>query len=322
MAMTILRTILVAFLSLPASLVRTRRVLIFGLFTAAMIVAQVPKESLQVTNAAGLRLNVDEENDLAALRILLPTQQNSDRGIWVLFPEHVTALERGKTESQQLYLFRPGRQASRIDWRRMDRSVEYAAEFQPGIHMVARATIEDDGVRYRYEFTNASPFDYDMIQAVTDPRMVSPYFRDVRLERTYVHHTNGFDLLASETPNRLDIPLSQWLPNRYRVPYTWPTDPLRIAKQPDGITWYNKSRAVDEPFIATRSIDDEWTMATFSYDPGNVWVNPELTCQHADPQVSLHRGESRSYELKTLVIQGPLETALAKVKQQRLTLEH
>src|SRR5262249_27302017 len=239
-------------------MMRTFRILLFVPLATVIIVAQVPTESLQVTNATGLRLSVDDKNDLAAVRILLPTQQNSDPGIWVLFPEHVTAVERGKTESQQLYLFRPGRQASRIDWRHMDRSLEYTAEFQPGIRMVARATIEDDGVRYRYEFTNLSPFDYDVMQAVTDPRMVSPYFRDVRLEVTYVHHTDGFDLLASETPNRLDVPLSQWLPNRYRVPYTWPIDAQRIAKQPDGITWYNKSRAVDEPFVATRSTDDEW----------------------------------------------------------------
>ena len=30
-------------------------------------------------------------------------------------------------------------------------------------------------------------------------------FHDVRLERTYVHHAYGFDLLASETPRRLTI---------------------------------------------------------------------------------------------------------------------
>jgi len=70
------------------------------------------------------------------------------------------------------------------------------------------------------------------------------------------------------------------------------------------------------------STDGKWIMATFSYDPGNVWVNPELTCQHTDPQVSLPPGQSRSYELKSLIFQGTLEQVLRKVKQQRMTMAH
>ena len=51
-----------------------------------------------------------------------------------------------------------------------------------GIHMVARAPLENDGVRFAYEFTNRSKVDYDMIYAVTDPRLTG-IFHDVRLER-------------------------------------------------------------------------------------------------------------------------------------------
>ncbi len=53
---------------------------------------------------------------------------------------------------------------------------------------------------------NNSRVAYDMIYAPTDPRLTS-IFHDVRLERTYVHHADGFDLLASETLPRLTIPL-------------------------------------------------------------------------------------------------------------------
>jgi len=101
---------------------------------------------------------------------------------------------------------------------------------------------------------------------------------------SYVHHKNGFDLLASETPARLTMPLEDWLPNRYRASYTWPVEPNRIEKKEEGVTWYNKSRPVDAPFLATQSTDGKWILATFSRDPGNVWGNPELTCQHADPE--------------------------------------
>ena len=84
----------------------------------------------------------------------------------------------------------------------------YERDLRDGIHLLARATLEGDGVRFRYEVTNNSQVAYDMIYAPTDPRLTS-IFHDERLERTYVHHTDGFDLLASETPRRLTIPLDQ-----------------------------------------------------------------------------------------------------------------
>ena len=111
----------------------------------------------------------------------------------VLFPEHVTARERGQDEPRQLYLFRPGRQSGRPAWRRDGRSLEYRLDIAPGVGMLARATLEGDGARYTYRFENRSKAAYTRMQAVTDPRMESPTFRDVRLERSYVHHRDGLD---------------------------------------------------------------------------------------------------------------------------------
>ena len=96
-------------------------------------------------------------------------------------------------------------------------------------------------MRFRYEVTNNSRVAYDMIYAPTDPRLTS-IFHDVRLERTYVHHADGFDLLASETPRRLTIPLDQWLPARYLASFTWPIPAQRIERRDDGIPYYNKSQ--------------------------------------------------------------------------------
>src|SRR5713226_8645417 len=110
-----------------------------------IVAAQSPRQPLGITSASGIRLTVDEQNDLVALRVLLPGQSDSDPGIFVLFPEHVTAREHGNVDSQQLYLFRPGRQSSRPAWRRSGRALEYQAEFPPGVRMVARATLEEDG---------------------------------------------------------------------------------------------------------------------------------------------------------------------------------
>ena len=286
---------------------------------ASLFASAQGTERLEVADAeTGVRVAVDERDDLPALRIHVAGQAESDPGIFVLFPEHVTARERDQAEPRQLYLFRPGRQIGTAGMATGRAVARIPARHRAGRDNAGAATLEADGIRYTYRFENRSATAYAKMQAVTDPRMESPTFRDVRLERSYVHHRDGFDLLASETPWwGTTMPLDQWLPNRHRVPYTWPVDHERVARQSDGVTWYNKSRAVDEPFIATRSVDGRWIMATFSYDPGNVWSNPELTCQHADPEVALDPGQTRAYELKTLLFRGTLDEVLTKVKAQR-----
>jgi hypothetical protein len=90
------------------------------------------------------------------------------------------------------------------------------------------------------------------------------------LERTYVHHEDGFDLLASETPSRLNMRLNQWLPSRYLASFTWPVPRQQVEHRGDGITYYNKSRPVDEALIATLSTDRKWIVASFARTTGNV----------------------------------------------------
>lgn len=159
-----------------------------------------------------------------------------------------------------------------------------------------------------------------MIYAVTDPRLTG-MFHDVRLERTYVHRADGFDLLASEAPSRVTMPLDQWLPSRYLASFRWPVPAERVEHRDDGITYYNASVPVDEPFIATLSIDREWVVASFARETGNVWSNPELTCQHVDPETSLlPRGEA-AVEVKLLILRGSLDDALQQAVQQRRLLK-
>jgi hypothetical protein len=270
-------------------------------------------------NAAGLQLLVVPENAQPALRIVLSGRPASDRSIEVLFPEHVTAVKHGGA-AELLYLFRPGPQGERPGWRRAERVLEYQRDLPGDVHLLARATLEDDGVRLYYEFTNRSRAAYDMITAVTDPRLTG-IFHDVRLERTYVHHAGGFELLASDTPDRITMPLDRWLPARYLASFTWPVPSQRVERRADGITYYTKSRATDEPFIATRSVDGTWVVASVAREVGNVWSNPELTCQHVDPQTSLTPRGRASVEVKILVLQGSLAEALQRAIQQRKALK-
>jgi hypothetical protein len=275
------------------------------------------QETPAIRNNIGMQLKVAEENTQPTLRIVLPGHPTSDRAIEIIFPEHVTIRPRGKADPTFLYLFQPGHSGDRPLWRQSERSLEYEKSF-PGVHMLARATLEEDGVRFHFRLKNLSNTIYDLIYVPIDPRLTSEFY-DVRLERTYVHHANGFDLLASETPNRMTMPLKQWLPSRYLASFTWPI-PLQHIEQRDGITHYNKSRAVDAPFIATLSQDRRWVIASFARNTGNVWSNPELTCQHVDQQAALSPGEEAILETKLLVVRGSLDEVFKMAMKQRDSL--
>ena len=277
------------------------------------------RQDLVVRNGAGMQLMVAEENTQPTLRIILPGRPTSDRSIEVLFPEHVTVRRRGDADGSQLYMWQPGQSGERPAWRRSERSLEYERRLSGGVHMMARATLDDDGVRFHFRFGNRSGAMYDLIYAPIDPRLTSE-FHDERLERTYVHHADGFDLLASETPSRLTMPLDRWLPARYLASFTWPIPSQRVERR-DDIPHYNKSRAVDAPFIATLSRDRRWVVASFTRTAGNVWSNPELTCQHVDRQGSAAPGEEVILETKILLVRGSLDDAFAMAMRQRDSLK-
>ena len=75
------------------------------------------------------------------------------------------------------------------------------------------------------------------------------------------------------------------------------------------------------PFIATVSTDKAWVIASFARTAGNVWSNPELTCQHVDRRRRSHRDSALTIELKMLVIRGSLDDALERAIRQRESLK-
>ena len=252
------------------------------------------------------------DND-PALLITVPDGPIDQRTFKVLLPEHVTVRAHGQTEAQHLYIYGrdPGSHAP--GWKQNGNSLEYATAYGP-IRFLARATLAKDGILFHYEFTNSGEIDYDMATAITDPRFHGVFY-DPRLERTYVHHHDGFALLAAHTPERLTMSLAEWFPVRYLASYTVPV-PSPLVKREDGVTYRYSPDRTDEPMIATVSRDGTWVAASFSRDPGNVWSNPELTCQHVDPQVPLPHGAHAQYETKLLLFKGTLEDALEKVHAQ------
>jgi hypothetical protein len=300
---------------------RTIAILVESLLVAVLGPLNARGQSSKVIeNAAGVRMLVFNQNSDPTLRIELPGYGAAEGAFQVIFPEHVTVRAQGKEESSHLYLWQPGRDGSAPAWKETGRALEYEMDLEGGIHMLARATLEDDGVRFHYEFNNRSDVNYDMVYAPTDPRLTG-ILHDVRLERTYVHGAGGFQLLGAGTPARLTMPLKEWLPLRYLASYAWPVPARLVEKRADGITYYNASQKVDEPMIATVSSDGKWVVASFTRTVGNVWSNPELTCQHVDPTPPLPANGTAVVEVKMLILRGGLQDALRKIEAQRDSLK-
>ncbi|HEY3704255.1 MAG TPA: hypothetical protein VGL22_04290 [Terracidiphilus sp.] len=289
---------------------------LLGFFCFMRVEGQAPGS---IRNAAGVRLMVAADDADPTLRITVPGYSGDEAAFLILLPEHVTVRARGKSDATHIYLWQPGNSGAALAWSATSDSLQYEKDLEDGILIIARATLEADGVLFHYEFRNRSAVDYDMVYAPTDPRLTG-VFHDARLERTYVHHAGGFELLASETPQRMTMPLNEWLPARYMASYTWAVPAKLVDKRADGITYYNKSRVVDEPMIATLSSDGKWVVASFTRTVGNVWSNPELTCQHVDPTAALPAHGMAVIELKMLILRRGLKDALRKVIQQRESL--
>jgi hypothetical protein len=292
----------------------------FYIFILSLFLNSTDRTELQpglsISQPAGLKVVVVNK-DFPLIKVLLPGQSISERGIEIEFPEHVTGQNVKTNRVEHLYLATNRNLDRRIlpSWRVDGNSLIYETTFDNSVKMTARAQLETDGLRYTYTFTNRSDVSYQNFQAVTCVKLYS-LFSDTLLQRTYVHHADGFDLLASETPERLSMPLQQWLPCRYLVSYRWPVNSKRIEKDEDSITRYYKSRKADKPFIATLSHDKTWIAATYTKETGNLWTNPERSCQHADPSITLDAGQTKRIELKTFIIKGNLEQLLKMVNSE------
>jgi hypothetical protein len=285
--------------------VKGRVFLLILLFLAALVNSSFGQAE------KGLRLIVLQK-ERPLIKLLIPGQPESERGIEIEFPEHITGMNEGTGEVEHLYMNTRANDPYGYSWQISPEEVSYYMRLPNEITMIATARLESDGLRMTYEFDNPSSITYNNLQAVTCVKLYSD-FEDTRLERTYVHLGEGYELLALETPERLTLPIEQWLPCRYLVSYEWPVPPNRKERGADGILRYNKSRSTNRPFLVTLSKDRKWVAATYTKETGNLWTNPERTCQHADPGLELKTGSQGILELKAYVYKGNMEEMLFKI---------
>jgi hypothetical protein len=188
-----------------------------------------------------------------------------------------------------------------------------------GVGLNAKATLDADGLGIEYQITNPDNVAFAEVQAPTCLKLYHP-FTDVFLERTYAHHADGLDLLASETPERLAKNAEEWLPCRYIVRCDPDAVPpaKRVERQPDGITIYRKLRLPTLPFWLPNPAPKGWVAATHSLSSPDVWTNPARTCHHADSGVSLSAQGRAELSLKLYLLRGGVKGAWSRVGERLL----
>lgn len=232
--------------------------------------------------------------------------------IVIEMPEH--AWGRRPDSSDQEWFYRlyssDARLRTRVTWTRKDRSLEYSVALLHGVRLHGKARLDDDGITVAHEFENGGDARFEQVQAPVCVKLYAP-FTDVFLERTYVHHHEGLDLLASETPKRLHMNAEEWLPSRYVARCAPPAvlPEHHIERQPGGIVKYQKLRLADVPFIATSSSPAGWVAATHALDAPSVWTNPARNCHHVDVSSPLPPGGRAALSLKVYLMRGTVDAA-------------
>jgi hypothetical protein len=282
--------------------------------------AQQSENNLSIATASGLRMVQHGDAQRPAVAVFLPSAK--EPAAVIEMPEH--AWRKEKESDQQTWFYRmytadPALRGQ-VGWSKQGNTLSYAMTAASGFRLNCRAALDDEGIAIDYEIVSSSIPQVAAAQAVTCMKLYRP-FTDVFLERTYVHHAEGIELIAAETPDRLRKNAEEWLPCRYivRVGKGAPAAPYRVEKQ-DGVTRYFKSSVADAPFLATESEPHGWTAATHTLTADSVFTNPARTCHHTDPiALGLADGRAR-LGLKVYMVRGTPEDAwniIAKRERER-----
>jgi hypothetical protein len=258
-----------------------------GLLTAAahgpLAFAQLTADSFALASPSGLRMERVGDSQRPAIALFLP--ETKFPSAIIEMPEHAWRKEKEGGEPSwfyKMYTSDPAMQGE-VKWVREGNTLSYSMKTPSGFTLNSKASLEADGVAITHEVASNSASRMAAVQATTCVKLYRP-FSDVFLERTYIHHPEGLELIASETPDRFAKNAEEWLPCRYivRVGKNAPPAEYRVERL-DGVTRYFKSRAADAAFVATQSQPGGWTAGTHAMNCDSVFTNPARTCHHADP---------------------------------------
>jgi hypothetical protein len=275
---------------------------------------------LTLSNRRGIAIRPSpEQPDAPLLWVALPGKED-DRCAVIEMPEHSWGRPRGTTEQRWFYRMYSETRALRptARWEKQGNTLSCSITSPAAVRLKTAVSIDDDGISIQHRLENDADVDYEEVQAPSCIKLYRP-FNDVFLERTYVHHSNGLELLASETPERLHRNAEEWLPVRYIVRSAPPaaSPEMRVERQPDRIVRYTKLKLADAPFMATTSSPPGWVAASHTMKASSVFTNPARTCHHVDPSAELKPRGAAVLSLKLYLVRGTVEDAWRSVKKNR-----
>ena len=132
------------------------------------------------------------------LQLVLPDDSGA---IEIELPEHFGA--RSTTSSREKTLFANHlEEFSKPTWSKTPNSLLMEMALPDNVGMECRITAQHTGLTFRYTIANNSDVAFDYLQPVTCVKLQRG-LHDLFLERTYVHHADGFELLHGRCRHRL-----------------------------------------------------------------------------------------------------------------------
>jgi hypothetical protein len=295
----------------PLDMITRRSVL--GALVCPLAFGQIGDREYVVSARSGLRFERHGDPSRPALALFIPGQ-DAPAAI-IEMPEHAWRKESRSGEQLWFYKMYTADDAFRgkVRWSKTNDTLSYSMETPSGFVLNARARLETDGVSINYDVLSPTRGPLATIMAPTCVKLYRP-FTDVFLERTFVHHPKGLDLIASETPERLSMNAEEWLPIRYIVSVGEGTAGGQGRRERlEGVTRYFKSKAADVAFIATESQPKGWVAATHGLGCPSLFTNPARTCHHADPRVENVADGKAQLRLKVYMVRASLEELWRRV---------
>jgi len=194
----------------------TRRQLLMAAVAAPTASGQSDHSNFVITSDSGLRLERHGDPQRPSIALYLPDAKHPSAIIEM--PEHAWRKKKPAEEQSWFYRMYTSDPSLRgeVSWLKQGNALSYSMKTPSGFSLNSRATLEKDGVAISHQVTSVSELTWAMVEAPTCVKLYRP-FTDVFLERTYVPHPYGLQVMASETPERLAKNAAEWLPCRYTV---------------------------------------------------------------------------------------------------------
>lgn len=278
--------------------------------------AQVAEDSFAIVSDSGLRMERHGDPQRPAVALFLPKAK--DPSVVIEMPEHAWRKEKANSEQKWFYrMYTSDRTLQgEVSWSKNENRLSFSMKTPSGFILNSTARLEPNGIAVSHEVISGSVLQLAAVEATTCVKLYRP-FTDVFLERTWVHDSEGLELFASETADRLRKNVEEWLPCRYIAQVAGNAAPAaHRVEQLEGITRHFRSRPVDRAFLATESLPGGWTIATHAVNCDSVFTNPARTCHHTDPRAIAITDGRAVLRLKVYALKGTARDAWSLVAKR------